>query len=50
MSVNKHHIWKGFQKTLHCSIKAKLYQFQLRTVLVVFLPKFKAIAKRRAEL
>ena len=41
---------EGFPEDIHCSIKAKLYQFQLRTVLAVFLPKFKAIAKCRAEL
>ena len=39
MSVNKHHAYKGFQMTLHSSIEAKLYQFELKAILVVFLPK-----------
>ena len=42
-SANKHHIWKGFQKTLYCNIEAKLYQFEIRAMLVIFLPKFNAI-------
>ena len=39
MSVDKHLTWKDFLKTLHCS-KSKLYQFELRAVLVVFLSKW----------
>ena len=39
MSVNKHHVYKGFQMTLHSSIESKLYQFELKAILVVFLPK-----------
>ena len=50
MSVNQHRTWKGFQKTLHSSIEAKLYQYELRAILAVFLPKCKEIALCRAEL
>ena len=45
MSVHKYHIWKSFQKTLHCSIKDKLYQFELRAILEDFLPKCNTIAR-----
>ena len=44
MSINKHYMWNDFQKTLQSSIQAKLYQFELRAILVVVLPKFSAIA------
>ena len=43
MSVNKHHVYKGFWKTLHSSIEAKLYQFELKAVLVVFLPRHRSV-------
>ena len=50
MLVNKRHILKGFEKTLHWRMEAKLYQFDLRAILVVFPPKFNAIVWFRAEL
>ena len=40
MSVNKHHISKGFWETFHSIIEVKLYQFELKVILVVFLPKW----------
>ena len=40
MLVNKHRIWKIFQKRLHCSIETTLIQFKLGAISVVFLPTF----------